>query len=179
LTWQLYGNNLFQAVLFQLYLQTFCQGMMFFFSLLCRYQVKPVVNNPVFASTSPSDFWGRRWNLLVHQGLKNGVFKPAHLCGGLSKTAAVTVTFFVSGIVHEWLLIALHAPMPHQQGQVDHVVSVVYGSQTMFFAWQGLLVSIEAMVGHWPMFMKMDQILPMPVRTALIIATGIPVSIVL
>ena len=184
-TWQLYGNNLFQAILFQLYLQTYCEGLMFFFSLLCGYEIKPVMNNPVFASRSPSDFWGRRWNLLVHNALKNGVFKPAHRY--VSKTAAVAATFLVSGIFHEWLLIALHAPMAHQQvdaeqsgsGSHSHCsncVSVVYGSATIFFAWQGILVSIEALVGQFAMFTKLDKILPMPVRTALIIASGIPVS---
>lgn len=182
-TWQLYGNNLFQAILFQLTLQTYCTGLMFFFSLLCGSEIKPVMNNPVFASRSPSDFWGRRWNLLVHNALKNGVFKPARRY--VSKTAAVAATFLVSGILHEWLLIALHAPMAHQQvdaeqsgsgSQCSNCVSVVYGSATIFFAWQGILVSIEALVGHWSMFTKLDKILPMPVRTALIIASGIPVS---
>lgn len=180
-TWQLYGNNLFQAILFQLTLQTYCTGLMFFFSLLCGSEIKPVMNNPVFASRSPSDFWGRRWNLLVHNALKNGVFKPARRY--VSKTAAVAATFLVSGILHEWLLIALHAPMAHQQvdaeqsgsgSQCSNCVSVVYGSATIFFAWQGILVSIEALVGHWSMFTKLDKILPMPVRTALIIASGIP-----
>jgi hypothetical protein len=181
-TWQLYGNNLFQAILFQLYLQTYCEGLMFFFSFVWRYEMMPVMNNPVFASRSPSDFWGRRWNLLVHNALKNGVFKPAHRY--VSKTAAVAATFLVSGIFHEWLLIALHAPMPHQQvdqeqsgsGNCSNCVSVVYGSATIFFAWQGILVSIEALVRHWSIFTKLDKILPMPVRTALIIASGIPVS---
>jgi hypothetical protein len=169
-TWQLYANNLFQAILFQLVLQTYCEGLMFVFSLLCGYEIMPVMDNPVFASRSPSDFWGRRWNLLVHEALKNGVFKPARRY--MSKTAAVAVTFLVSGIFHEWLLIALHA----SSGDCSNCFSVVYGSATIFFAWQGILVSIESLVGHWSLFTKLDKILPMPVRTALIIASGIPVS---
>ena len=29
-----------------------------------------MVDNPIFHSRSPSDFWGRRWNRLIHTGLK-------------------------------------------------------------------------------------------------------------
>jgi hypothetical protein len=182
LTWQLWGNNLFQAILFQLYLQTYCEGLMFFFSFLCGYQIMPIMKNPVFASQSPSNFWGRRWNLLVHHALKNGVFKPACTCRYVSKTAAVAATIIVSGIFHEWVLLSLHAPIPHAHRHDHHesgsgTVVVVYGSATVFFLWQGILVSIEAMVGHWSMFTKLDKILPMPLRTTLIIASGIPVSI--
>ena len=34
------------------------------------YATAPVFLNPLFASTSPSDFWGRKWNLTIHRNLK-------------------------------------------------------------------------------------------------------------
>jgi hypothetical protein len=33
-----------------------------------------LMKNPLFSSTSPSDFWGGRWNLIVHGLLKRGRF---------------------------------------------------------------------------------------------------------
>ena len=33
-------------------------------------QQGPMMLNPIFESASPSDFWGRRWNLVVHGLLK-------------------------------------------------------------------------------------------------------------
>ena len=36
---------------------------------------------PMFLSTSPKDFWGRRWNLIIHRTLKRLCFKPLVLSG--------------------------------------------------------------------------------------------------
>ena len=39
-------------------------------TLLTGIQTKDLTNNPLFGSSSPSDFWGRRWNNVVHKTLK-------------------------------------------------------------------------------------------------------------
>jgi len=84
----------------------------------------PMMLNPVFESSSPSDFWGRRWNLVgetffhfifqfhsvcltiifleVHGVLKRGVHKPVR--AKYSRLTATVATFFASGIFHEWVL---------------------------------------------------------------------------
>ena len=56
-------NNLSHAILFQIYLTTFGSGLNFLTSL-AGVQQNPMMLNPIFESTSVSDFWGRRWNLV-------------------------------------------------------------------------------------------------------------------
>ena len=51
------------SVFFQLQLTTFGFGINMFTSL-CGVQQLPLMLNPIFESSSPSDFWGRRWNLV-------------------------------------------------------------------------------------------------------------------
>ncbi len=53
---------------------------------------------------SPRDFWGRRWNLMVHDMMFRHVFLPM---GGLRKPLRSTFgVFFVSGVVHEHFVFA-------------------------------------------------------------------------
>jgi hypothetical protein len=89
--------------LFQLYLTTYCEGLTFFWVLTTGYQMKPVMKNPLGGAKSPSDFWGRRWNLLVQSVLKGGVYEPFQKYGYSPMTAVVT-TFLASGLFHEWLV---------------------------------------------------------------------------
>lgn len=56
-------NNMLIALLFQIYLTTFGFGLSFIASLT-GVQLIPFMLNPIFESSSPSDFWGRRWNLV-------------------------------------------------------------------------------------------------------------------
>ena len=46
LTWELYANSAIQAVLFQLYLTTYCEGLTFGFTVLTGYEAEPVMDNP-------------------------------------------------------------------------------------------------------------------------------------
>jgi hypothetical protein len=100
--------------------------------------MKSVMDDPLLKSTSPSDFWGKRWNSLVQTCLKNGVFKVSVLysrrkrfaticCPRLttrdyllfqpiykhfSKPAGVMATFLASGILHEWLVLVIFTAPP-------------------------------------------------------------------
>ena len=65
--------ELFIVVLFQLYLTTDGYGI-FTITSFFGMQQGPFMLNPIFESSSPSDFWGRRWNLVVHGLLKRYVF---------------------------------------------------------------------------------------------------------
>lgn len=71
-------------------------------SLLVGYKTKQVMYNPILTATTPSDFWGRKWNTVVHGVLKGGVFKPTFRYFG--RTVAVFSTFLASGLLHEWIL---------------------------------------------------------------------------
>ena len=151
------------APLFQLYLALFAEGLMITTVLLTGKQTAPFSDNPLFAATSPSDFWGRRWNLTIHECLKGGVYKPIRKVGG-SKVMAVIGTFAASGLFHEWLL-------PSVFGDFNYT----HGLTLMFFLWQALLVGGEAMWGEY--FSGIAKILPRPLRTLLVIMLGIPAGI--
>lgn len=179
-TWQLYANSLLHALLFQMYLTTYCEGLALAFTGLSGYQTKPVMLNPLLESKSPLDFWGRRWNLLVHHVLKNGVFKPVRKYF-YSTTVAVVATFLASGVFHEWLLWAIFT---NTRGQLDPITGEcvsscyepTYGTSLIFFLWQAALIAIEMMVGRTPLFREIGRRLPQPVKTILLLVMGIPVA---
>lgn len=152
------------AFLFQLYLTAYGEGLVFATTVLTRRQTEPLMDNPLFESKSPSDFWGRRWNLLIHRGLKNGVYKPVRQQGG-AKPLAVLATFVASGLFHEWLLPSVFFDYPN-----------THGTTTFFFAWQAGLVATEALIGHWTVFKRVSKKLPGVIRTLLVIIAGVPLG---
>jgi hypothetical protein len=160
-TWR---DSALYALLFQLYLTTFGEGLVFATTLVTRRQTMMLMDNPLFESKSPSDFWGRRWNLLIHTGLKNGVYKPVRQQGG-SKPLAVLAAFVASGLFHEWLLPSVFFDYPN-----------THGTTLVFFAWQAALVSMEAVIGHWTVFQHISKNVPAVFRTILVILSGIPLG---
>merc|ERR1711957_355006 len=116
-------------------------------------------------STSPSDFWGRRWNLLVHRGLKNGVYKPTRSCSS-SRMAAVLATFVASGIIHEYVDYAMFAGTSHQ----------FQWKQMLFFGWNGILIMVEYGTRHWQIWGRMSKNLPQTVITAMVLSSALPIA---
>lgn len=159
---RLWKDSLQWAVLLQLYLSAFAEGLMFATALISGKKTDIFSDNPIFASTSPSDFWGRRWNLVVHHCLKNGAFKPVLSLGG-PPWLAVLAAFFASALFHEWLLPSVFYNYPN-----------THGVTLVFFLWQAGLVVTEAAVGHW--FTGIANALPKALRTALVILAGIPAA---
>lgn len=132
-----------------------------YFSLV---SVALVMDNPMFASQSFSDFWGRRWNLLIHHCLKGGIYKPIRSLGG-NQATAVMGSFLASGLFHEWIVPCVFAEYPN----------VVWGRQSVFFVWQAMLVALEAaVVGQTKHVQSLKMTLPRPVRSLLVILCGIP-----
>lgn len=76
---------------------------------------------------SPRDFWGRRWNLVVHDMVFRHVFLPL---GGLRKPLRSTLgVFVVSGLIHElFVAMVLGRPSRHT------------GFMMLFFGLHGLAV---------------------------------------
>ncbi|OEU19977.1 hypothetical protein FRACYDRAFT_181752 [Fragilariopsis cylindrus CCMP1102] len=167
-TWQLYANSSLQALLFQLYLTTYGEAMALVFTVLTGYEAEPVMDNPLLESTSPSDFWGRRWNLIVHTVLKNGVYKPVRKYFG--RTTAVLTTFLTSGIFHEWILYVVFGSGNSQQQQL---YQPIYGTCTVFFLWQAVLIGLELTVGKSYSVCQVCKILPRPIKTSIIIFSGV------
>lgn len=79
---------------------------------------------------SPRDFWGRRWNLVVHDLVFRHVFLPL---GGLRKPLRATLgVFVVSGLVHElFVLVALGHPSRYT------------GLMMLFFGLHGIAVMVQ------------------------------------
>ena len=87
---------------------------------------KPIMSGPA-ASTTLSEFWGKRWNLGFRQLAHDFIFRPLQRRTG-AKLAGLLV-FVVSGLIHD-LVISL----PARGG---------YGLPTAYFLLQGLGVIFE------------------------------------
>lgn len=83
--------------------------------------------NAPFFSRTPAAFW-RRWNLPAQQFLATYVFKPAG--GSRRPVRATMLTFFVSGLVHEYLF--------------GIATGRIQGWQMLFFVVQGCAVVATA-----------------------------------
>ena len=93
---------------------------------------EPIMSNPI-ASTSLSEFWGKRWNLGFRQLAHDFIFRPAQKQLGVK--AAGLLVFVASGLIHD-LVISL----PARGG---------YGLPTGYFLVQGLGVIFErSALGH-------------------------------
>mmetsp|Transcript_17773 Transcript_17773/g.40326 ORF Transcript_17773/g.40326 Transcript_17773/m.40326 type:complete len:194 (+) Transcript_17773:797-1378(+) len=97
------ANNFSIALLYQLLLTFFGEGLVAISSILTGLRFRKMMENPVFTSASPSDFWGQKWNLVIHENLKRGVYKPVRK--RFSRNVAMVSSFVASGIFHEWILL--------------------------------------------------------------------------
>jgi Membrane bound O-acyl transferase family len=136
----------------------------------------PMMLNPLFESTSVSDFWGRRWNLVVHGFLKRGVYKPVRT--KYSKMAAATATFLASGFFHEWLLSIMSYPQDDSGGYCTppSCVRPGYGRNTLFFVYNALLIGLEYAIGGAIIFQLLKKHLPTTMLSLLIASTALPVA---
>ena len=157
------------SVLLSISLSQSSLGVSLLYNLLYGYETYEVVQNPMFKSTSVSEFWGRRWNLSVHKGLKNGVYKPT-LKYSSSKLLGALVTFLVSGIIHEYVNFVLF----YRNDITGQFTSS--WNQIMFFGWNGVLLALEHWIGHWAIFKWMTRNLPQFVITALVLCCALPLA---
>ncbi|GAX19690.1 hypothetical protein FisN_19Hh276 [Fistulifera solaris] len=159
------SDNFWLGLLVMVYLTAFCDGLAFLTMLLTGYETQPVMRNPLFGSASPSEFWGRRWNCLIHDCLKQGVYKPIRSLGG-SHAVGVLGAFVASGAFHEWLL---ETAFP--------TVVPVHGPTLFFFLWQVVLVVMEQQVeARWKLFSTLRKKLPRPLLSLLVILLALPIG---
>ena len=175
-TWQLYGNSALQALLFQMYLTTYLEALNFAFAVLTGYEAEKGMLNPLLESKSPTEFWGKRWNTLVHTVLKNGVYKPLRQ-SGVQRIGAILGTFVASGVFHEWILGLVFVNDGHlfESGRRDSSVPT-YGGAVVFFAWQALLIALEMAFGKTALVQGISKSLPQPLKTALVVGMGVPLA---
>lgn len=73
---------------------------------LCQFlwlpsgRLVPAVNNRPWLAASLTDFWGRRWNRVIGDWLRQVVFMPLRR----RPRPAMAATFLVSGVLHELLV---------------------------------------------------------------------------
>lgn len=175
-TWQLYGNSALQALLFQMYLTTYLEALVFAFAALTGYQAEPGMLNPLLESKSPTEFWGKRWNTMIHTVLKNGVYKPLRQMG-VHRIGAILSTFVASGVFHEWILalVFVNDDRLYQSGR-RHSSVPNYGGAVVFFAWQAFLIGAEMAFGKTALVQGVSKCLPQSVKTALVVGLGVPLA---
>jgi len=95
---------------------------------------------PLLLSTSVRDFWGRRWNLVIHRLMKRTFFAPlVKGRSGARRHLGGFLAFAMSGLFHEYMWLAVSwfqiSPVHYVPGQV-----------LLFFALQFCLCAVEAVL---------------------------------
>jgi hypothetical protein len=115
-----------------------------------------VFNNP-FASLTPGEFWGRRWNTMVSDLLHRYVFLPAG--GRRHPVRGMLAAFAVSGAYHELIF--------------DLGTLKFNGGMLAFFMVQGGLVAVTSGSRGFRRLVREVPVLAWLVTTILMLATGI------
>lgn len=108
------------------------------------YATKPTFNNPLFKSRSIREFWGKRWDLMIHRILKHGAFLPARKAfadahvGNLMGTLAA---FLASGLLHEYSWAVIFYQYREDEGECDNCYSPLPLKLTCFFLYNALTMT--------------------------------------
>ena len=135
---------------------------------------KPIFLNPLFTSRTPTEFWGDKWNLMIHRILKHGVFLPAKQF--VSSRWAVLVTFVASGLLHDysWALVFYHhRESRNEYGVCEDCFQPFPFKLTAFFLWNGVVMMLERPLAKYFAFTRS---LPTPLVSTLVLCTALPVS---
>ena len=168
-------RNIVIAFFYQSYLTCFGEGLIVAQSLVTGLQTHAIMDNPCLTARSFSDFWGSRWNLVIHQVLKDGVYLPVRK--HFPKYVAVLASFVASGLFHEWLLWVFAYDVEGLYGcnEVDndrfsvHCYQPSFGATSLFFVWQAFLIALEfSFLGR----LSFWKHLPDPLVTLLILIIG-------
>lgn len=135
------------------------------YNITFQNETYDVVRNPLFSSKSPSDFWKNRWNILVHSGLKNGIYKPL-LQRKYSKGVSVIIVFAASGILHEYVDLVMFAGSSFET-KWKHII---------FFLWNSVLIVTEDFIGYMGMFQWTKKKLPTFLVSTFVVLTALPLG---
>ena len=121
-------------------------------TLLGVATVQPMLG-PLWFSTTTREFWGRRWNMLIHRIMKRTYFTPL-LKRGYPRLGGL-MAFVISGLFHEHLWAVLSCP--------DQLHDFGAGLATAFFTFQFVVCAIEAVLektalgglaASWPRWLR-------------------------
>jgi hypothetical protein len=138
------------------------------------YSTASINVRPLTATSSPSDFWGRRWNTLVSGGLKRGIYKPFRK-QGFSRPVAALVTFMASGLLHEYFMAAMAFGGSSSDEQTFNEAHVI-GGHLAFFLWNAIVLIMDGLFKRTALIRFMEESLPKPARTALVLMTVLPIA---
>jgi hypothetical protein len=168
-------NNYLMAYLTGIALESGATGLGLLTSLISGMSTMEISDSPLTRSTSPSDFWGQRWDRIIGSGLRRGVFRPVRQWG-FSRPFAVLATFAASGILHEYVLVVLAVRGHRHNGEDDEPYAPVFGKQFCFFAWNAVVILLEHAIEGHSIIQWMEVNLSTPVRTALVLMTVLPIA---
>ena len=163
-------NNFAMASLTSICLEVGATGMGLGISIATFVKTVDLNDNPLSKSQSPSEFWNKRWNTLVSNGLKRAVFVPLRKAG-YSKPFAALSTFVASGLMHEYLLIILSYYEFKATGQITFS-----GTHLAFFVWNGVVLILEHYLKDHSVIRWISRTFPPPMKTALVILTVLPLA---
>ena len=171
--------------------------------IITGYKVLQSMKNPMLESTSPSDFWGRKWNVLVHSVMKVSlnsclvifihdlvipvqisllIVNLIHPKRGVykpvrkysSSLVASLAVFVMSGLFHEWLV---HAVLIYNRPTASDAVlsgDILIGSNTAFFVWNFVVIATERFLARSNAVKSIGTMMPRYLVTFTIIMTSLP-----
>jgi hypothetical protein len=123
------------------------------------FQLDHMKKNPLLQSQFVSEFWGRRWNKLIHHTFKREVCK---LICSMHYSAFTATIFLASGVFQEWLN---HVALKyHRQGIL---AESIYKPENIV-----LESKSEEILSQNPSLYKLDTSLPRPLQPVVI--TSLP-----
>jgi hypothetical protein len=171
--WPRMGNNFCHAFLMWV-LMDYGDG---FYGLISSYfsgnKCINIMQNPLFASQSIAEFWGKRWNQTMHLYFKRGIVKPMYRAGA-PRWMIVATVFIVSGLFHEYMCYVIstkHRFHPHYIGEI-YVPN--YGNLVKFFFYNAAALLLENQLQ--PMLVPIKKRLPKPVITACVLLSVLPIG---
>mmetsp|Transcript_3273 Transcript_3273/g.9423 ORF Transcript_3273/g.9423 Transcript_3273/m.9423 type:complete len:177 (+) Transcript_3273:870-1400(+) len=144
-------------------------------NIVAGVETKQVMSDALFGSTSPSQFWGQKWNTLIHGVLKRAVYKPA--LRYLPKAFAATAAFLSSGLFHEYILSAVFYVHNYEldvNGECRWCYVPSYGRNLVFFLINAIIIAAEHKVGGASIFTWIQTNLPIPLISLLVVSTALP-----
>ena len=165
ISWKHLLNNYFVALILSLGLKQSTAGVSLLYSLGFGYETQDVVLSPMTKSQSPSEFWGRQWNVAVHKGLKNGVYKPTRYMTN-SNMMGILAAFVISGVMHEYVNLVIFSRTGIE----------FKWKYMLFFGYNACLLFAEHLFGSLHIVQDIVSTLPKPLITALVLSVALPVA---
>jgi len=173
--WGNIANNWIMAYLTSICLEVGSDGIGLATSLLSGISTIQLNFSPMTRSACPSEFWGRRWNVLVSSALKRGVFVPFRIYG-FGRPVAAMATFVASGLLHEYLITVMTTIIFRENGRIPPKSVGLYGKHLLFFVWNAVVLILEVPLKDARPVRWISRNVPALVKTQLVILTVLPLA---